>query len=255
MVTRTNVANFWGAVITSNLDVDTLEFTILDGQEIGAPNVSFRAKIYDGTNQELVLVTSVMGSNLTVTRGLEGTTPYVFGVGSKIECVLTAGQIDEIRTEFDEVGDSLDEVKDALFYLGASGVNGVIQDQTFSFLKVTETSPVTFKVNVSSGYGYVNNLLYVQSTDVELDIQNSSDYDGVGTGGTPTISHRIDLVVLMPDRTLKLVEGAENFPPVAPSKPANSVKLAEIYLRPSMTTIQNTDDTVNGYITEGREFI
>jgi hypothetical protein len=54
-----------------------------------------------GVGQELMLVTGVSGATWTVTRGIEGTTPTTHSAGASVVAVLTAGGLDELRTEIE----------------------------------------------------------------------------------------------------------------------------------------------------------
>jgi hypothetical protein len=49
--------------------------------------------------------------------------------------------------------------------------------------------------------------------------------------------------------------GVEGAVPVAPTADTGYIPLAEIYLRPEMSCIKDTNDTVNGYITDKRTFL
>jgi len=57
----------------------------------------FRLRI----GQELLLVTNVSGAVYTVTRGIEGTTPASHPQNARVVCVLTAGGLDELRSEIE----------------------------------------------------------------------------------------------------------------------------------------------------------
>ena len=57
----------------------------------------FRIRI----SQELLLVTGVVGTTWTVTRGIEGTTSASHALGSTVVAVLTGGALDEMRAEIE----------------------------------------------------------------------------------------------------------------------------------------------------------
>lgn len=50
-----------------------------------------------GTNIEIVKVTNVSSTTFTIVRGQEGTTPYAFQAGDRVELRLTAAGIKEVR--------------------------------------------------------------------------------------------------------------------------------------------------------------
>ncbi len=66
---------------------------------------------------------------------------------------------------------------------------------------------------------------------------------------------RIDLVYLSASGQAGLIAGTEGSPPVAPDVPDESMALAEIYLRPGSSSIQEFDDGENAYITDRRNVI
>ena len=61
----------------------------------GSPE--FRVRL----GQELMLVTGVVGTTWTVTRGVEGTTAASHAIGTAVVAVLTGGGLDEMRAEIE----------------------------------------------------------------------------------------------------------------------------------------------------------
>jgi hypothetical protein len=49
--------------------------------------------------------------------------------------------------------------------------------------------------------------------------------------------------------------GTEAASPTPPSADADCIALGRLYLRPGMTSIKDTDDSVNGYIIDVRAFL
>jgi len=68
----------------------------------------------------------------------------------------------------------------------------------------------------------------------------------------PAAEDRIDLVVIERSGNVVVVTGAEGTPPEAPAAPGETLKLAEVYLRPGAACIKNQDDGVNGYLIDRR---
>lgn len=74
---------------------------------------------------------------------------------------------------------------------------------------------------------------------------------------TPLEEHpRIDLVqARAEDGAIVIKDGAEHETPVAPEPYPDCLPLAYLHLRPAMTVIKDTDDGVNGFIEDARDFI
>lgn len=72
----------------------------------------------------------------------------------------------------------------------------------------------------------------------------------------PVSFPRLDLIQAnLSSWSVSRKEGIEAGSPVAPSVDADCIALARLYLRPSMTSIKNTDDSTNGYIIDYRSFL
>lgn len=60
---------------------------------IVSPNTECRVQDLAGASSEIILVTNVTGTSVTVTRGAEGTTPVGHVVGATFTAVITGGSI------------------------------------------------------------------------------------------------------------------------------------------------------------------
>ena len=124
------------------------------------------------------------------------------------------------------------------------GRDGVVRAATDD-LKIMPTSPVSASVNVGAGYALISGMPYKQPILAALPAI-----------AAPITNPRIDLVqAKLSDWSVQVKTGAENATPVAPTLDIDTVALAEIYLRPGMSSIKDTDDSVNGYITDMRTFL
>jgi hypothetical protein len=71
----------------------------------------------------------------------------------------------------------------------------------------------------------------------------------------PVSQDRVDLLeARLEDWSIGIVAGSESATPTAPAASADALPLAELYLRPAMSSIQDTDDSTNGYISDVRAF-
>ena len=125
------------------------------------------------------------------------------------------------------------------------GGNGVIRGATAKDLKVEAKLLPGMSVEVEPGYAMISNTPYKLAARTEtLEVVK------------PTTHPRIDLVVAdLPTGAPRIVTGTEAASPTTPSVPADTIPLAGLYLRPSMTFIKNVNDAVSGYIIDERHFL
>jgi len=129
--------------------------------------------------------------------------------------------------------------------LAWGGGDGVIRGATETDLKVVATSPTSLAVTVGAGRAFISRGIY----KLDRDINTLSVVP-------PSTLPRIDLVVArLADWSAIIVEGAEAIRPVPLVPRADEMVLAELYLRPKMTLIQDADDSLNGYISDVRLFV
>jgi len=125
------------------------------------------------------------------------------------------------------------------------GGDGVVRGAATDDLKVVAQNPVSLSVLVQPGYAFIQKFPY------RLDIATQT-VDVTA----PTTNPRIDLVQARLDTwDINIKQGTESATPVAPTPDTNAIPLAELYLRTGMTSIKDTDDTTNGYITDARTFL
>lgn len=125
------------------------------------------------------------------------------------------------------------------------GGDGVIRKASTDDLEVTATAIPGLSVEVAPGYAFIAGAPYrLAALAATIEIT------------APTTNPRIDLVQARLDNwDVSVVSGVEAVTPVAPAPDADSIALAELYLRPGMTVIKDTDDSTNGYIIDARQFI
>lgn len=144
----------------------------------------------------------------------------------------------------DEIESAL-ELAHFLLSLAWGGGDGVIRHATTDDLKVAATATPGMSVEVQPGYAFISSFPY------KLDVATET---AVVTA--PTSQPRIDLVqARLSTWDVSIVTGTESASPTAPSAETDCIALAELYLRPGMTCIKDTDDSTNGYITDVRTFL
>jgi len=123
--------------------------------------------------------------------------------------------------------------------------DGVLRGATAGDLAVSAQSPAGLTVQVAPGYALIDGAPYVLGAAV----------DTVAIA-PPSAEDRIDLVqASLAERTVTVKSGTEAAAPNAPTPDADRLALAQLYLRPGMTAVKNTDDSTNGYIIDVRPFL
>ena len=126
-----------------------------------------------------------------------------------------------------------------------SGNDGVARGVTADDLDAKATSPASLAVSVQPGYGFIRAFPYkLASATTTSDVT------------APITDPRKDLVQARLgtwDISVKL--GTEAASPTAPAPDSDAIAIAELFLRPGMTVIKDTDDSTNGYIIDVRSFL
>ncbi len=125
------------------------------------------------------------------------------------------------------------------------GGNGVVRGATTDDLRVSPSNPVSLSVVIAPGYAFISHAPYklaVTTTTAQF--------------APPAVHPRIDLIQATLDGwAISIKPGHEAASPVAPGIDADCVALAQLYLRPGMTVVKESDDAVNGYIIDARSFV
>lgn len=146
---------------------------------------------------------------------------------------------------WDDAIEAAFELVSRLLSLAWGGGDGVVRGATDDDLKVAAASPASLAVVVQPGCAFISQFPYKLATATET------------TAVTPPmVNPRIDLVqARLATWDVEIITGVEGATPSAPSPNPDCIALAEVYLRPGMTTIEDSDDGVNGYITDVRVFL
>ncbi len=125
------------------------------------------------------------------------------------------------------------------------GGSGVLRGVSAGTLAVTPDSPESMSVIVDGGYAFVESYPF-----------RLTEASAVAAIVPPTSLGRIDLVLTdLSTWGIVVKKGLESASPVAPDVGAGTMALAELVLRPGMSSIRSIDDGVNGYITDVRTFL
>ncbi len=123
--------------------------------------------------------------------------------------------------------------------------DGIVRTNTSNSLQVTPTSPQSLSVEVQEGSALIKGLPFVLAQVVST-----------ATVTPPATYDRIDLVQAeLTDWSISIKTGSESSSPTPPSPDSRCLALAQLYLRPGMTSIKASDDLGNGYIIDIRSFL
>jgi len=122
------------------------------------------------------------------------------------------------------------------------GGDGVVQGASADDLKVVATTPASLSTWVTPGYAYVSHSPY----KLDAAMQTLAVVP-------PVANPRIDVVQARADTwDISVKTGTESPNPTGAPADAHCLALANLYLRPGMTCICDTNDGVNGYIIDVR---
>ena len=127
---------------------------------------------------------------------------------------------------------------------GGQAEDFILEEGAGEELKVVAQSPPAMAVTVNEGKALV--ALFFAGLDA------AENVPATGFIEAPSENPRYDRVHLDSFGSLGVSQGEESASPVPPDGPAGTVSLALLYLRPGMTSIQNEDDSANGYIVDDR---
>ncbi|MFC1735126.1 hypothetical protein ACFL1X_03350 [Candidatus Hydrogenedentota bacterium] len=137
------------------------------------------------------------------------------------------------------------ELVHELLSLAWGGGDGVIRGAATDDLRVLAKTPEDLTVEVEPGKAFIDRSIYVLETAT-----------GTPSFTPPSVNPRIDLVQADLDMwAISVKEGVEDASPSAPSVDVDCIALAHIYCRAGMTSIKNTDDSVNGYVVDARQYV
>jgi len=147
--------------------------------------------------------------------------------------------------QWDENIEEACELVHEMLALAWGGGDGVVRGATDGDLMVVATDPASLTVIAKAGRAFISKVVYKLGNDT-----------ATVSVTAPSSQPRIDLVVArLADWSVAIVEGQESGSPEPPDPGSDEIALAELYLRPGMTCIKDSDDGTNGYITDVRTFV
>jgi len=221
--------------LTAGFSSTAVTLTILEAAT-SCPTAPFLLMPYGGSEVLNVTAATVVGGGddtITVERGYDGTSATALLDGASLDCVVN-------NTYHDEIHERMDQIEKMLNIMQASSTSGPADGvlRVYNDLNVAAQGTPDMTVAVNTGRGFVSGLI------VRIDAAENT-----AAMVAPVTNPRIDIIQISRYSVISIKAGAEAGSPSAPSADANNFKLAEIYHRVGETSIKNTDDSTNGYIT------
>jgi hypothetical protein len=130
--------------------------SMIVGATVGYPSVPFILAVdYNAAAEELVTVTNISGTTLTITRGYNGTTPVSHSTGAAVRHVITAQDLTDAQNHYDlSLASGAHGATGALAtFLGSptsANLAATIVDETGSGSLVFGTSPTLATPTITS---------------------------------------------------------------------------------------------------------
>ena len=234
-----NIAQRYFATLDASMDNSQTTVALASSGASGAPSVPFYAYI----DSEVVEATAVAvdtpsagKDTFTIVRAQQGTSASAHDAGVLFKQFASIFEVVELQNEVDALR--------GLLSWTMGNQDGVQRTDGATDLLTEETGTPGMTVTIDAGAGIVS----------DQPVYLASQFT-TSTFTAPSVDPRIDVIEIDNDSAINILTGAEAGSPSAPSTTAGSLKLAEIFHRVGETSIKNTDDSTNGFITDSRVFI
>lgn len=231
------VADRWFAQLNASVNNSTTSWVLKSSGATGLPT---RTIIH--CDSEKVLVTGIATDTpsagldtLTVQRGYGGTS----AASHDADAFIAHYYYEDFYNELAERLARLEYFE----YSRLGKQQGVIRDGATPGLRVKAQGTPALTVDVTAGSACIAGQVTALRADTTL------------TFAAPSGNPRIDSVQIDQSGNIEVKTGTENASPTAPSVDADAFKLAEVYCRVGMTSVKDSDDSTNGYITDSRTYI
>ena len=234
-----NIAQNYSATLSASMTNVQTTVVLASSGASGAPSVPFYAYIDSEVVECTALATDTPSTGLdtfTIVRAQKGTAAAAHDAAVLFKQYASIFEVVELQNEVKALRGLIS------WMLGNQ--DGVQQTDGATDLLTEETGTPGMTVTVDAGAGIVSD------QPVYLAAQYTTP-----TFTAPVSNPRIDVIEIDGDSTINIVAGTEGASPSAPSTTSGSLKLAEIYHTVAETSIKNTDDSTNGYITDSRAFV
>lgn len=222
------VADRWFAALESSVNASTTSWVLSSS---GATNLPSRTIVH--CDSEKVLVTGIATDTpsagldtLTVVRGYGGTTAASHSAGAQVAHLN--------YKEFHNSTMARLAAMEYFIYTQWGKTDGRLQ----AGLSVQAQGTPSMTIDVTAGGAIVIGHPTALREDITI------------TFVAPVGNPRIDTVQIDQDGVVSVKTGTPAGSPSAPAADADALKLAEVYITTAATSIKDTDDSTNGYITQ-----
>lgn len=190
---------------TLSTSITNSSTSMIVGATVGYPSVPFILAVdYNAAAEELVTVTNISGTTLTITRGYNGTTPVSHSTGAAVRHVITAQDLTDAQNHYDlALSAGAHGITGALAtFIGSTtsaNLKAVVTDETGSGNLVFGTSP-TLTTPVISSITNTGTLTLPTSTDTLVGrattdtlTNKTIDYNSNTISNLPTVSLNLTL--------------------------------------------------------------
>ena len=227
------IANRWFAQLNAGVTSGATSWIL---KSSGATGIT--APCFIHANGEIVKVTAIAADTpssgldtLTVTRAQDGTTATTHSANDYVGLFFYRAAFAELMGRIATLEQLLNSV--------VGNTTGIQRPPTDALAVTAESSP-SMTVEIAPGAGVSSGQPIALASMATL------------TFVAPSTNPRIDIIEIDQDGTVSAVTGTEAASPSAPSVTTDSIKLAEVYHRTAETSIKDTNDSTNGYITDSR---
>lgn len=230
--------NWWGL---SNAAINTSATTLVLASS-GSAGLETPCVIHEEGKGEKILVTDIAVDTpsagldtLTITRGFGGTTPVSHASGARMMQWYYKEYPNDLAAKLEGVM--------MAFACMKGRENGVMRSQAGTEFAVTAQGTPDMTVNVAIGGAIIDDepVGTIEATTL--------------TFTAPVTNPRIDIVQVDQDGIVTAKTGTEAGSPSAPSVDSGNLLLATITHTTAETSIKNSNDATNGYITDARVYV
>ena len=233
------VADNWFAQLNTTVNNSITSWVLKSSGATGLPTPSALERTILHCGAEKVLVTAVTVDTpsagldtLTVTRGYGGSTASTHAADDYVGHFY-------YREHHNDLARRL-AMLEYFLYSRVGAANGVIQD---GGLQVAAAGTPSMTIHISAGSAMV--------AGQPAALRAATTLVFVAPVGNP----RIDIVQIDQEGNIEAKTGTPAGSPVAPTVDADAEKLAEVYITTAATSIKNTNDATNGYITQAQVYL
>ena len=248
---------------TLSTSITNSSTSMVVGGTVGYPSVPFILAVdYNAASEELVTVTNISGTTLTITRGYNGTTPVAHSTGAAIRHVITAQDLTDAQNHYDlALSSGAHGVTGALATFVASptsaNLKSLITDETGTGSLVFANGPTLINADLTSSTNtFPSTLATIAGTQAltNKDLTSSTNSFPANLGNTFTVNAQTGTTYTLVASDANKLVTATNASPITVTIPAATFTVGQsvnvVQLGTGQVTFQG-DGTSVVYSTPG----